>query len=41
MPDGSIIVLPANIRQTDVMKVFPDGSVTVLRGVDVTQYLPR
>ncbi|WP_236735438.1 hypothetical protein [Mycolicibacterium peregrinum] len=41
MPDGSIIVLPANALQKDVMKVFPDGSVTVLRGVDVTQYLPR
>lgn len=39
LPDGTMMVLPANILQKAAMVVSPDGAVTVLRNVDLTQFL--
>jgi hypothetical protein len=39
LPDGTKVVLPANILQRAAMIVHSDGSVTVFKG-DVTQFLP-
>ncbi|MEU9807684.1 hypothetical protein [Mycobacterium sp. NPDC050853] len=39
LPDGTMMVLPANILQKAAMVVGPDGAVTVLRNVDLTQFL--
>ncbi|MGH3726797.1 MAG: hypothetical protein ACRDUS_22030 [Mycobacterium sp.] len=39
LPDGTMMVLPANILQKAAMVVSPDGAVTVLRNVDLAQFL--
>ncbi len=39
LPDGTKVVLPANILQRAAMIVHSDGSVTVFKG-DLTQFLP-
>lgn len=38
VPDGTKLVLPADITRGIAMTVHPDGSVTVFRG-DLTQFL--
>lgn len=40
LPDGTMLVLPARIDQQIAMQIAPDGSVTVLKGYDLHQFLP-
>ncbi|WP_078345167.1 hypothetical protein [Mycobacteroides chelonae] len=40
LPDGRLLVLPTRTDLTDVIAVLPDSTVTVLRGVNILDFLP-
>ncbi len=39
LPDGRMVVLPQALWLKDAMAVLPDGTVTVLRGVNLNEFL--